>query len=236
MKALYCLQLLFVTSLAFEMSAGTFSHSSNFALYKVWKYGALAKECLRVVDQDGCPVAGARVWGGLQTGGNLNDFTAISGYTNTNGEYVIEGKCTNRIRCDITKVGYYPSELCLSNYGYSHSVSNGVWIPYGEMRVVTLKKKGSSVPFTVHSAMRSRKAKTQSSYSIGALCELHARCVRIEPCDACGRAAGGCGGLRCFAVQEIRLHAARHSRGFRQDGRTPEAYQYEADREGYEGI
>jgi hypothetical protein len=62
MKALYCLQLLFVTSLAFEMSAGTFPHNSDFALYKARKYGALAKECIRVVDQDGCPVAGAKVW------------------------------------------------------------------------------------------------------------------------------------------------------------------------------
>lgn len=114
--------------------------ADEMALHKARRYGAEAMECLRVIDQDGCPVAGAKVWGGLQTGGNLNDFTAISGYTNTNGEYVIEGKCTNRIRCDITKVGYYPSELCLSNYAYSHSVSNGVWIPYGEMRVVTLKK------------------------------------------------------------------------------------------------
>ena len=133
--------IIVMLSLAFPLVlVATGPSADEMALYRARRYGAEAKECLRVIDQDGCPVAGARVWGGLQTGGNLNDFTAISGYTNTNGEYVIEGKCTNRIRCDITKVGYYPSELCLSNYGYSHSVSNGVWIPYGEKRVVTLKK------------------------------------------------------------------------------------------------
>ena len=62
--------------------------------------------------------------GGMQTGGNLNDFSAISGYTNTNGEYVKEGICTNRIRCDITKVGYFKSELLLTNYGYSYDVKS----------------------------------------------------------------------------------------------------------------
>lgn len=104
------------------------------------KHGALAKECLRVVDQEGLPVAGAKVWGGLQTGGNLNDFIPISGTTNTNGEYIIQGKCTNRIRCDITKDGYYRAEFHVSNYGYSHTVKNGKWQPFGHVTVITLRQ------------------------------------------------------------------------------------------------
>ena len=105
MKTLRCLLLL--ASLAFEMLAEAFPRSSDHILYRAREHGALARECLRVVDQDGLPVADAKVWGGLQTGGNLRDFTPISGVTDTNGEYVIQGKCTNRIRCDIANPTFH---------------------------------------------------------------------------------------------------------------------------------
>ena len=113
--------------------------AEEMALYKARRYGAHAKECLRVVDQNGKPVAGARIWGGIQTGDGYNDFTPISGTTDTNGEYVIHGKCTNRIRCDITKAGYYASEFLLKSYGYTHSVNSGKWQPFGTTNVVVLK-------------------------------------------------------------------------------------------------
>ena len=89
--------------------------AQDFSLSNAREHGALARECLRVVDQDGRPVANAKVWGGVQTGGNLNDFIPISGTTNTNGEYIIQEKCTNRIRCDITKEGHYRSEFLSPN-------------------------------------------------------------------------------------------------------------------------
>ena len=41
---------------------------SRLALLKARQHGAEAKECLRVVDQNGVPVAGAKIWGGMQTG------------------------------------------------------------------------------------------------------------------------------------------------------------------------
>ena len=116
------------------------SMAQDLALYRARKYGANAKECLKVVDQDGMPVAGAKVWGGIQHGDGYDDFTPISGMTDTNGEYVIQGKCTNRIRCDITKNGYYRSELLLENYGYRHDLEKGKWMPYRERRTVVLKK------------------------------------------------------------------------------------------------
>ena len=114
--------------------------AEEMALYKARKYGAQAKECLRVIDHDGMPVAGARVWGGLQTGDGYNDFIPIRGTTDTNGEYVIQGKCTNRIRCDITKNGYYDSEFLVASYGYVHGVKDGKWQPYGTKTEITLKK------------------------------------------------------------------------------------------------
>ncbi|MBQ6327687.1 MAG: hypothetical protein IJI35_01615 [Kiritimatiellae bacterium] len=110
------------------------------ALYKARRYGAEARECLRVIDQDSVPVAGARVWGGLQTGDGYKDFIPIRGNTNTNGEYVVQGKCTNRITCEITKDGYYDSVLELVNYGYRHSLRGGKWQPYGNTTEVVMKK------------------------------------------------------------------------------------------------
>ena len=77
--------------------------AEEMALLKARRYGAEAKECLRVVDQDGAPVAGATMRGALQTGGGRKDFIPIRGVTDTNGEFVIQGKCTEIIRCSITK-------------------------------------------------------------------------------------------------------------------------------------
>lgn len=48
--------------------------AEELTLAKARRYGAQAKECLLVVDQDGMPVADARIWGGLQTGDGYKDF------------------------------------------------------------------------------------------------------------------------------------------------------------------
>ena len=93
-----------------------------------------------VIDQDGIPVAGARVWGGLQTGDGYKDFIPIRGNTNTNGEYIVRGKCTKRITCRITKDGYYDSVFELVNYGSRHTFQDGKWQPYGERTIIVLKK------------------------------------------------------------------------------------------------
>lgn len=114
--------------------------SDEVKLLKARQHGAKAKECLRVIDQNGVPVAGAKIWGGMQTGDGINDFTPIRGVTDTNGEYVIQGKCTKQIRCDIYKEGYYDSELSLASYGHRHSLKDGKWQPYGAQRTITLKK------------------------------------------------------------------------------------------------
>ena len=113
--------------------------AEELALLKARRYGAEAKECLRVVDQDGAPVAGATMRGALQTGGGRKDFIPIRGVTDTNGEFVIQGKCTEIIRCSITKDGYYPSEFKITDYGYSHELKDGKWIPYGTSSVMALR-------------------------------------------------------------------------------------------------
>ena len=54
---------------------------SDLTLYNAQRYGAEAKFVLRVVDYRGFPVADARIFGGFQTGGNLNDSEPIRGIT-----------------------------------------------------------------------------------------------------------------------------------------------------------
>lgn len=114
--------------------------AEEMAFYKACKNGAQAKEGLRVVDQDGMPVLGAKIDGGLQTGDGYDDYIPICGATDTNGEFVVQGKCTNRIRCGITLDGYYASEFVLPNYAYRHTFRDGKWHPYGSQHTVVLKK------------------------------------------------------------------------------------------------
>lgn len=114
------------------------------------RFGALMQENLCVVDQDGIPVQGARVWCGVQTGPGMNDYSVVSGSTDTNGEYCIQAKCTKAVNCRIRKHGYY---ACETNFVYgakgsSEELSDGRWQPYGERRVIRLMKMINPVPMT----------------------------------------------------------------------------------------
>lgn len=103
--------------------------------------GALAKTCLRIVDQDGLPVEGARIYGGFTLGGR-DKYVLVDGVTNTNGEYIAEGKCNDWLHYSITKDGYYMSSGDVK-YLDTKSVPAVVadkWQPYGETRTVVLKK------------------------------------------------------------------------------------------------
>jgi hypothetical protein len=159
--------------LAFPMILNASGPSAEeLALAKARRNGALAKECLRVVDQDGMPVFGARIDGGLQTGDGYNDYTPIKGATDTNGEFVVQGKCTNRIRCGITKEGYYASEFVLPNYAYRHSFKDGKWIPYGSQHTVVIKKIINPQPMSFHDERTSFKVPVYDEW-IGFDCEKY---------------------------------------------------------------
>ena len=124
----------------------------DLTLYNAQRYGAEAHFVLRVVDHGGFPVAGARIFGGFQTGGNLNDSEPIRGVTDANGEYQVQGKCVGMVRCAISKEGYYSSDL-LVRYPDRTSgtpVKNGKWQPYGVTREIILKKMKNPVPL-IHS-------------------------------------------------------------------------------------
>ena len=113
----------------------------DLTLYNAQRHGANVKFILRVIDQDGRPVSGAKISGGFQTGGNLNDNVPIRGVTDANGEYMVNGKSVGMVRCGISKDGYYSSDL-LEKYPNSRCekpVENGKWQPFGDVRDVVLK-------------------------------------------------------------------------------------------------
>ncbi len=124
------------------ISAVALADNPDLLLYNALRHGAEVKIILRVVDQDGIPVANANISGGFQTGGNINDNTPIKGVTDTNGEYVVLGRCTSMVRCGISKEGYYESDLFVKfpERGVEQPIKNGKWIPYGIVKNVILKK------------------------------------------------------------------------------------------------
>lgn len=119
-----------------------FAVGPDFALYNALRRGAEAKIILHVIDQAGFPVADAKVSGGFQTGGNINDNVPIRGVTDTNGEYIVRGRSTGRVRCGVSKEGYYESEFLVKypDGEMENPVENGKWQPYGVVTNVTLKK------------------------------------------------------------------------------------------------
>lgn len=158
-------------SLAFPLVLTAAGPSAEeMAFYKAYKNGAQAKECLRVVDQDGMPVFGAKIDGGIQTGDGYNDYTPIRGATDTNGEFVVQGKCTNRIRCGITLDGYYASEFVLPNYASRHTFRDGKWHPYGSQHTVVLKKIIDPQPMIFHDERTSFKVPAYEEW-VGFDCE-----------------------------------------------------------------
>ena len=126
----------------FAAPAVALAINPDLTLCNAQRYGAEAKMILRVIDQDGLPVADAKIFGGFQTGGNINDNVPIRGITDTDGEYIVQGKCTSRVRCGISKDGYYESEFLVEypDGEVENPVENGKWMPYGAVANVTLKK------------------------------------------------------------------------------------------------
>lgn len=117
------------------------SAQPDLALYNATRKGAMVNVCLHIVDNAGNPVPNAKLWGGMQTDDGFNDFSPIEGLSDTNGDFVINGKCTHRLRCRIRKNGYYQSDFSISfpESGVNPPVIDGKWQPFGCTNTVVLK-------------------------------------------------------------------------------------------------
>ena len=103
--------------------------------------GAMAKVVFRIVDQDGEAVAGAKIWGGFSAN-RIRDSVLVDGTTNADGEFEVQGKCNEFLRVDVTKDGYYHTEVRINFLLYKSEpvIVDGKWQPYGEVREVVLKQ------------------------------------------------------------------------------------------------
>lgn len=144
----------------------------EMALYNAITHGALVLEHIRIVDQDGTPVDHAQVWGGLQTGDGYNDYTSIEGYTNTNGEFIVKGRCTRFLTLRITKDGYYKTDFRLSYRATTADpkVKDGKWQPYDSHRTIILKEILDPQPMCFHDARTSFKVPVYEEW-VGFDCE-----------------------------------------------------------------
>lgn len=116
--------------------------STDYDPVRAFTNGAEVKIVLRISDQCGNPVEGARVWGGFATGGGIGDYTQIDMLSDSNGVVTICGRCTDKVVCRITKDGYYATRLEYSCYNrdVSPPVADGKWQPYGNELAIKLKQ------------------------------------------------------------------------------------------------
>lgn len=121
------------------------------------RHGARVREIICVVDQIGKPVANAQLYGGLTTGDGMDDYALINGVTDTNGQFQVEGKCTDFMRCQVSKSGYYAAELRVSYLDTKAvpAVKDGKWQPHGNKHMVILKQMVNPQPMLCHDALTS---------------------------------------------------------------------------------
>ncbi len=148
--------------------------AEEIALYKAITHGALIMEHICVVDQDGLPIEEAKIWGGLQTGYGYNDYTPLDGYTDTNGEFVAKGKCTNFLTLRVTKDGYYETHFRFSYHDTTAvpKVKDGKWQPYDSRRTIILKKIVNPQPMFFQNARTSFKVPVYEEW-VGFDCERY---------------------------------------------------------------
>ena len=114
--------------------------------------GAEAKLIYRVVDDAGAPITNTTVVGTWQ-----NDYPRKTWketfVTDENGVFVAKGKVGGRFSCHIWKDGYYSSCAGLNFHlraGVSPLVKDGKWQPYGEEKIIVLKRRKNPIDLKWH--------------------------------------------------------------------------------------
>lgn len=115
-------------------------------------YHAIAemKVVLRCVDQNGLALTGVMVESGVTLDGNPETTTQISGKTDTNGCFSVEGRGNGELGFTCSKDGFYRTQETkrLQNF-LDVFVKDGRWQPYGMTNTVVLKRKVNPVSMAV---------------------------------------------------------------------------------------
>ncbi|MBR6588743.1 MAG: hypothetical protein IKK82_15175 [Kiritimatiellae bacterium] len=131
-----------------------FAHKKDPEYLKARRNGGDLRMIVSAVDDRGNAVTNASVK--VLMGMNFREKAYyVTGLTDTNGQFIVEGKTTgNEVEIEIMKGGYYRGhdKLCLIAMGKEFEVTNGRWQPWGmevniPMRLVInpvslVKKKG----------------------------------------------------------------------------------------------
>ena len=119
---------------------------------KAQRKGAKAKIVFRVVDDAGTPITNTVVKGTWQ-----NDYPRKTWketfVTDDKGVFVAKGKVGGRFSCHIWKDGYYSSCAGVNFHwraGISPLVKDGKWQPYGEEKMIILKRKKNPIDLQCH--------------------------------------------------------------------------------------
>lgn len=114
--------------------------------------GAKARLIYRVVDDEGLPITNT-----VARGTWRNDYPRKTWNktftTNENGEFVAEDKVGGAFGFYVKKIGYYMSSTGLNFHwreGVSPLVKDGKWQPYGEHRMIVLKRIKNPVEMKFH--------------------------------------------------------------------------------------
>ena len=135
---------------AFIMLVHAYKKDSDFL--KAERYDGMTKIILRVHDESDVPVActDVKVLMGMTLRKNAY---YITGQTDTNGLFIIEGITTgNEIVITLNKSGYYSSsrKLCYIEMGSEHEVCDGKWQPWGMVENIELRSIVNPLKNYVH--------------------------------------------------------------------------------------
>ncbi len=137
-------------------------------------FGVKAKFIVRVVDENGKPVEGARVRGRFEME-HRGKFNVDEKLTNAAGEAEITGSCHSSMGLSVTKDGCYKTWRVVNFFKEGYDIQDGKWQPYGSVVQVMLKSMHKPIPMSVFQERYFRVPKTDQEYGFdmeyGALVE-----------------------------------------------------------------
>lgn len=130
--------LLFVLLWSMSAKAVVYNQEVWQALTKGGDFNVI----LKIVDDEGSPVEGAKVSGWMFIDNNKDHGSHYSYLSYSNGLVDLKGKCGEYVRVVVKKNGYYTTmfEIKYPMPSADKCIVDGKWQPYGETKEVILKK------------------------------------------------------------------------------------------------
>lgn len=113
---------------------------AQLALLKAQTYGAQFDVRIRVIDDEGIPVEGAKCEGWAYIDRHKDNGYPHSGITDSNGVVRISGKCGKWVSVALTKTGYYMSQDEIRFKTLDPDAGSARWHPYAGIYLIVLKR------------------------------------------------------------------------------------------------